>query len=369
MKLTGVELRRISMPLVAPFRTSFGTETTRDILLVHVLTDASAAEGWGECVAMSNPLYSSEYVDAAADVLRRFLVPALVALRAGGRARGRRRPGAVQGAPDGQGRAGDGGARRGAARRGAVLRARARRGPRPGPVRGLGRDHGQHPRAARRRRRLPRRGLRPDQAEDRARLGRRAGARGARAVRRRRAAPGGREHGVHPGRRAASWPGWTPSTSSSSSNRSTRRTCSATRTWPDRSGPRSAWTSRSPRHVDAAAAIRLGACRGGQHQARAGRWLPRGAPHPRRVRRARGAGVVRRDAGDRPRPRRQRRSRRPARVHAAGRHLGVRALLRARTSPSRSSSTTVTSACRPAPGWGWRRCPTGSPRSPPRPSG
>ena len=28
---------------------------------------------------MSDPLYSSEYVDAAADVLRRFLVPALAA--------------------------------------------------------------------------------------------------------------------------------------------------------------------------------------------------------------------------------------------------------------------------------------------------
>lgn len=75
MKLTGVELRRIRMPLVAPFRTSFGTETCRDILLVRAVT--SDAEGWGECVAMSHPLYSSEYVDAAADVLRRFLVPAL----------------------------------------------------------------------------------------------------------------------------------------------------------------------------------------------------------------------------------------------------------------------------------------------------
>ena len=39
----------------------------------------TTAEGWGECVAMSDPLYSSEYVDAAADVLRRFLVPALAA--------------------------------------------------------------------------------------------------------------------------------------------------------------------------------------------------------------------------------------------------------------------------------------------------
>ena len=75
MKLEGVELIRIRMPLVAPFRTSFGTETTREILLLRAVTDAGA--GWGECVAMNDPLYSSEYTYAAADVLRRFLVPAL----------------------------------------------------------------------------------------------------------------------------------------------------------------------------------------------------------------------------------------------------------------------------------------------------
>jgi O-succinylbenzoate synthase len=75
VKLTGVELRRVAMPLVAPFRTSFGTATARDILLVRVVTED--AEGWGECVAMSSPHYSSEYTDAAEDVLRRFLVPAL----------------------------------------------------------------------------------------------------------------------------------------------------------------------------------------------------------------------------------------------------------------------------------------------------
>ncbi|MEU9885985.1 o-succinylbenzoate synthase [Sphaerisporangium sp. NPDC051011] len=77
MKITGIELRRIAMPLVAPFRTSFGTETERDVLLVRVVTPDS--EGWGECVAMSEPLYSSEYVDGAAEVLRRFLIPALPA--------------------------------------------------------------------------------------------------------------------------------------------------------------------------------------------------------------------------------------------------------------------------------------------------
>jgi o-succinylbenzoate synthase len=76
--LTGIELRRIRMPLVGPFRTSFGTETDRDVLLVRVVTPD--AEGWGECVASSEPLYSAEYTDGAADVIRRFLVPRLAAL-------------------------------------------------------------------------------------------------------------------------------------------------------------------------------------------------------------------------------------------------------------------------------------------------
>ncbi|WP_394435325.1 o-succinylbenzoate synthase [Streptomyces sp. SGAir0957] len=76
MKIAGVELRRVRMPLVAPFRTSFGTQTVRETLLLRVET--ADGEGWGECVAMSDPLYSPEYVDGCADVLRRFLVPALL---------------------------------------------------------------------------------------------------------------------------------------------------------------------------------------------------------------------------------------------------------------------------------------------------
>ena len=64
------------MPLKGPFRTSFGVETARDILLVRVVTPD--AEGWGECVAMSDPLYSSEYVDGAQDVITRFMLPMLL---------------------------------------------------------------------------------------------------------------------------------------------------------------------------------------------------------------------------------------------------------------------------------------------------
>ena len=75
MKLLGVDLVRIAMPLVSPFRTSFGTQTERDILLLRALTDE--AEGWGECVALTDPLYSSEYLESQADVLRRFFLPTL----------------------------------------------------------------------------------------------------------------------------------------------------------------------------------------------------------------------------------------------------------------------------------------------------
>ena len=77
MKLSAFELRRLRMALVAPFRTSFGTETERDVLLVRAVTPD--AEGWGECVAMAEPLYSSEYVDAAHDIVRRHLIPRLFA--------------------------------------------------------------------------------------------------------------------------------------------------------------------------------------------------------------------------------------------------------------------------------------------------
>ena len=77
MKVTEVELRRIRLPLVAPFRTSFGTQTERDVLLVKVTTPE--AEGWAECVAMTEPVYSPEFVDGAQVILERFLLPAVLA--------------------------------------------------------------------------------------------------------------------------------------------------------------------------------------------------------------------------------------------------------------------------------------------------
>ncbi len=77
LQLRSFELRRIAMPLVTPFRTSFGVEAERDILLVRVVADVDgrSVEGWGECVALAEPTYSSEYVDGAQHVVEHHLLP------------------------------------------------------------------------------------------------------------------------------------------------------------------------------------------------------------------------------------------------------------------------------------------------------
>ena len=74
-----IRLHRIDMPLVRPFRTSFGTQEARDVLLVEVVSDG--VSGWAECVAMEWPGYSYEYVDGAVDVLVEHLIPAVTSDR------------------------------------------------------------------------------------------------------------------------------------------------------------------------------------------------------------------------------------------------------------------------------------------------
>lgn len=77
--IRSLETRRLAMELVTPFRTSFGEETTRDILIVSLELDVDGhlVTGWGECVAMHEPLYSSEFADAAELVIGEHLLPRL----------------------------------------------------------------------------------------------------------------------------------------------------------------------------------------------------------------------------------------------------------------------------------------------------
>jgi O-succinylbenzoate synthase len=74
--LEAVEMRRVRLPLVTPFRTSSGSYSWRDVLLLRAVT--SEAEGWGECAALADPTYSSEYVDGCQHVLREHLLPRLL---------------------------------------------------------------------------------------------------------------------------------------------------------------------------------------------------------------------------------------------------------------------------------------------------
>lgn len=69
------ELRRLRMPLVRPFRTSFGTETIREVMIVKAVTDLGI--GWAECSIESEPLYLSEFLDAADPVFSDHLAPRL----------------------------------------------------------------------------------------------------------------------------------------------------------------------------------------------------------------------------------------------------------------------------------------------------
>ena len=77
MRIDGIVLREIRMPLVEPFVTSFGKTTDRRVLLAEI--HAEGLVGWGECVAGEHPYFSEESIDTAWLVLLQELGPMLAA--------------------------------------------------------------------------------------------------------------------------------------------------------------------------------------------------------------------------------------------------------------------------------------------------
>ncbi len=63
----------LSLPLVHPFKTSFGEEKERKFILVRARKGNK--EGWGEVVASEAPLYSEETLASAKYVLKNYLFP------------------------------------------------------------------------------------------------------------------------------------------------------------------------------------------------------------------------------------------------------------------------------------------------------
>ena len=79
MRVERIEVRRLSLPLLHPFETSFARSTEKNFLLVSV--SALGATGYGEAVADDEPYYLPETNATVLQVLRDFLAPMLLTLQ------------------------------------------------------------------------------------------------------------------------------------------------------------------------------------------------------------------------------------------------------------------------------------------------
>jgi O-succinylbenzoate synthase len=73
MNLSSLTLHHLSMPLVAPFETSFGRETARECIIIELRADGLT--GYGECVASREPGYNYETTGTAWHTLKDFIAP------------------------------------------------------------------------------------------------------------------------------------------------------------------------------------------------------------------------------------------------------------------------------------------------------
>jgi len=76
MKIDSITLHHISMPLVAPFETSFGREIDRQCVLITLQSEGLT--GYGECVATRDPGYNYETTGTAMHILKEFVAPLLL---------------------------------------------------------------------------------------------------------------------------------------------------------------------------------------------------------------------------------------------------------------------------------------------------
>lgn len=76
MEINKIVLRRMSLELKLPFKTSFGVQKKRDFMIVELHSNKHI--GYGECVAPNHPLYSEETVGTVGHILEEFLIPALL---------------------------------------------------------------------------------------------------------------------------------------------------------------------------------------------------------------------------------------------------------------------------------------------------
>lgn len=76
MKVDRIHLRRIRMPLVHFFETSFGRTYEREIIIVEVSSEGLS--GWGEVTCGERPFYNEEWTDSAWMILRDYAAPRIL---------------------------------------------------------------------------------------------------------------------------------------------------------------------------------------------------------------------------------------------------------------------------------------------------
>ena len=76
MKIESITLHHVSMPLIAPFETSFGRETNRQCVVIEIHSEGLV--GYGECVATYDPGYNYETTGTSMHILKDFIVPSIL---------------------------------------------------------------------------------------------------------------------------------------------------------------------------------------------------------------------------------------------------------------------------------------------------
>ena len=76
VKIQSVEMHVLVLPFKHPHATAFGTQHYRTVLLLRLLGE-NGLEGWGECLALSEPTFSAEYVNEVQLTVEQALAPIL----------------------------------------------------------------------------------------------------------------------------------------------------------------------------------------------------------------------------------------------------------------------------------------------------
>ena len=76
MKIESIELYRVAMPVIYPFRTAYGDGHVIESVLVRM--SAQGLDGWGESTPWESPLYSPEWAGGVFALIRDWLAPRLL---------------------------------------------------------------------------------------------------------------------------------------------------------------------------------------------------------------------------------------------------------------------------------------------------